>query len=135
MNDRIILASGSETRQALLRNAGVKFEISIANIDEDTIRKSLESESASPRDIADALAEFKARKVAMKQPDALVIGCDQTLDFEGKVLSRMHKTSCVLCGVNNTPCIQLLLSLKMANRFGVTLGKPGWKCIIFRIAI
>ena len=88
MNDRIILASGSETRQALLRNAGVKFEISIANIDEDTIRKSLESESASPRDIADALAEFKARKVAMKQPDALVIGCDQTLDFEGKVLSK-----------------------------------------------
>lgn len=88
MTKRIILASGSETRQNLLRNAGVEFEISIARIDEESIRKSLESESATPRDIADALAELKAQKVAQKQPDALVIGCDQTLDFEGKTLSK-----------------------------------------------
>jgi len=88
MTNRIILASGSKTRQELLHNAGVKFEVSVANIDEDAIRQSLEAESAAPRDIADALAEFKAQKVAMKQPQALVIGCDQTLDFEGKVLSK-----------------------------------------------
>lgn len=88
MTDRIILASGSETRQALLRNAGVKFETSIARIDEQSIRAALEAENASPRDIADALAEFKAQKVAMKAPDALVIGCDQTLDLDGKVLSK-----------------------------------------------
>lgn len=88
MTDRIILASGSETRQALLRNAGVDFETIIARIDEDSIRASLEAQSASPRDIADALAEFKAQKVAMKTPDALVIGCDQTLDFEGQTLSK-----------------------------------------------
>lgn len=88
MTNRIILASGSKTRQDLLRNAGVEFEISVAKIDEEAIRQSLEAESATPRDIADALAEFKAQKVAMKEPDALVIGCDQTLDFEGKVLSK-----------------------------------------------
>lgn len=88
MTDRIILASGSKTRQELLRNAGVKFEIAVAKIDEDAIRKSLEADSASPRDIADALAEFKARKVVLKEPDAFVIGCDQILDFEGQVLSK-----------------------------------------------
>lgn len=88
MTNRIILASGSKTRQELLQNAGVEFEIEIAKIDEDAIRQSLEAESATPRDIADALAEFKAQKVAMKHPDALVIGCDQTLDFEGKTLSK-----------------------------------------------
>lgn len=88
MTNRIILASGSKTRQDLLRNAGVEFEISVAKIDEEAIRRSLEAESATPRDIADTLAEFKAQKVAMKEPDALVIGCDQTLDFEGKVLSK-----------------------------------------------
>jgi len=88
MTNRIVLASGSKTRQELLHNAGVKFETLVANIDEETIRQSLEAESATPRDIADALAEFKAKKVAMKQPDALVIGCDQTLDFEGSVLSK-----------------------------------------------
>ncbi len=88
MTNRIILASGSKTRQDLLRNAGVEIEISVARIDEEAIRQSLEAESATPRDIADALAEFKAQKIAMKEPDALVIGCDQTLDFEGKVLSK-----------------------------------------------
>ena len=88
MTSRIILASGSEIRQTLLRNAGVEFETSIARIDEDAIRGSLEAENASPRDIADALAEFKAQKVAIKAPDALVIGCDQTLDFDGRTLSK-----------------------------------------------
>jgi len=88
MTDRIILASGSEIRQTLLKNAGLEFETAIARIDEDAIRRSLEVDSAIPRDIADALAEFKAQKVAMKVPDALVIGCDQTLDFDGRVISK-----------------------------------------------
>jgi len=88
MTNRIILASGSKTRQDLLRNAGVEFETLVAKIDEESIRSALKAESATPRDIADALAEFKAQKAALKRPDALVIGCDQTLDFEGKVLSK-----------------------------------------------
>jgi len=88
MTDRIILASGSEIRQILLRKSGVKFDTMIARIDEEAIRRSLEADKTSPRDIADALAEFKAQKVAMKEPDALVIGCDQTLDFNSKVMSK-----------------------------------------------
>ncbi len=88
MTNRIILASGSKTRQDLLHKAGVDFDISIAKIDENAIRQSLEAESATPRDIADALAEFKAQRVATKRPDALVIGCDQTLDFGGRVLTK-----------------------------------------------
>ncbi len=88
MTNRIILASGSKTRQELLQNAGVEFDITVAKIDEDAIRQSLEADLATPRDIADALAEFKAKKVAMKHSDSLVIGCDQTLDFDGKVLSK-----------------------------------------------
>lgn len=88
MTDRIILASGSEIRQTLLTNAGVKFETSIARIDEDAVRASLQAEGATPRDIADALAESKARKISLKQPDALVIGCDQILDFNGAVFSK-----------------------------------------------
>ena len=88
MTNRIILASGSKTRQELLRNAGVAFEINVARIDEDAIRQSLEAELATPRDIADALAEFKAQKISMKEPDAIVIGCDQTLDLNGNTLSK-----------------------------------------------
>lgn len=84
----IILASGSEVRAALLRNAGVDFVVTVARIDEDAIRQSLEAEHASPRDIADALAEMKAQRVAVKNPDALVIGCDQVLAFGRDILSK-----------------------------------------------
>lgn len=88
MTNRIILASGSEIRAVLLRNAGVVFETVVARIDEDAIRASLEAEKTNPRDIADALAEFKAQKVSAKHPSALVIGCDQVLDFDGQALSK-----------------------------------------------
>ena len=46
------------------------------------------SEAATPRDIADALAEMKARKVSDKHPGALVLGCDQVLDHRGFLLSK-----------------------------------------------
>lgn len=84
----IILASGSEIRAKLLRNAGVDFRIETARVDEEMLRRSLEMEGASPRDIADGLAEAKAMKVAAKNRDSLVIGCDQVLDFEGQVFSK-----------------------------------------------
>lgn len=82
---RLILASASKTRLSLLTAAGVGAEALPARIDEESIRASLESEAAKPRDIADALAEMKARKVADRHPDALVIGCDQVLAFDGRV--------------------------------------------------
>lgn len=84
----VILASASQIRQDLLRQAGLEFQIKPARIDEDAIRAALEAEGATPRDVADALAEFKARKVSEKQPEALVIGCDQVLAFKGRILSK-----------------------------------------------
>lgn len=88
MTDRILLASGSETRQRLLRDAGVPFEVRTAPVDEAAIRAALEMEGATPRDIADALAEMKARRVAEKDPGAVVIGGDQVLEFQGKALGK-----------------------------------------------
>lgn len=88
MTRPIILASGSETRQAMLRQAGVDFTSKLARIDEDSIKASLLAEDATPRDVADALAEFKARRVAQKHPEALVIGSDQVLEVGGAILSK-----------------------------------------------
>jgi septum formation protein len=88
MTDQIILASGSSIRAQLLQNAGVPFTVEIARIDEDMIRQSLLAEDATPRDIADTLAEMKARRVASKHTEALVIGCDQILAFENQCLSK-----------------------------------------------
>lgn len=88
MPEPIILASGSEIRATLLRNACVPFTAQPARVDEEAVRQSLEAEDASPRDIADALAEFKARRVAAKHPEALVIGCDQVLAVGRSVLAK-----------------------------------------------
>ncbi|WP_299608375.1 Maf family nucleotide pyrophosphatase [uncultured Tateyamaria sp.] len=84
----IILASGSAIRAQLLRNAGVEFEVVAPRVDEDAMKAALLAEDAPPRDIADALAEMKARKVADKVPDAMVIGCDQVLSLNNQLLSK-----------------------------------------------
>ena len=84
----IILASGSEIRAELLANAGIQFDIIKPRVDEDSLKAALDSEGASPRDIADSLAEAKAQKVSMKRPEALVLGCDQVLSFENQVISK-----------------------------------------------
>ncbi len=88
MSAPIILASGSEIRAQLLKNAGLDFQVSLARVDEDAIRASLQAERASPRDIADSLAELKAQRVAARHPDALVIGCDQVLALGQDIFSK-----------------------------------------------
>ena len=88
MTRPLLLASASEIRLQLLRNAGLEVTASPARVDEDAIRQSLQAEGASPRDIADALAEAKARKLADKNPTALVLGCDQILAFKGAVFGK-----------------------------------------------
>ena len=88
MSDQIILASQSEIRAMLLRNAGIEFNLMPARIDEDAVVKSLIDEAASPRDIADTLAELKSAKISSKRPGAIVIGCDQVLDLGGEILMK-----------------------------------------------
>ena len=84
----IILASASEIRASLLRNAGLSVDVLPARIDEDTIRRALEAEGATPRDLADALAEMKAVKISARAPGVLVLGADQILELKGAVLSK-----------------------------------------------
>ena len=88
MAEQIILASTSQIRSRLLSNAGVNHTATPSRIDEDSVKMALEAEDAPPRDIADTLAEMKARKVADKGAGGLVLGCDQVLSFKGKVLSK-----------------------------------------------
>lgn len=82
---QIILASASSIRRQMLENAGVSVECHPARVDEDAVRRSLEADAAKPRDIADMLAEMKARKLAERHPAAVVIGADQVLEMDGKV--------------------------------------------------
>ncbi len=84
----LILASGSAIRLQLLTAAGVDAIARPARVDEEAIRQALVAEGAGPRDIADVLAETKARKIAEKEPEALVLGCDQVLEFRKEVFAK-----------------------------------------------
>ena len=88
MSRVLVLASQSKTRQTLLQNAGVEVIPMPARVDEEAMRDAMLADAASPRDIADALAEMKARKIAQKRPGDLVLGADQVLSFEGAILSK-----------------------------------------------
>ncbi len=74
---RLILASTSTTRMAMLEAAGVPFEAQSPWIDEDSLKAGLRQEGITPRDLADALAEAKAIALSRREPDAMVLGCDQ----------------------------------------------------------
>lgn len=83
----IILASKSAARRAVLTGAGVPFEVFVAGVDEDAVKTAMLAEGASPRDVADALAELKAIRVSRARP-GFVIGSDQTLEFEGRLYDK-----------------------------------------------
>ncbi len=88
----LILASGSGTRAAMLKQAGLTFETMPAAVDEAAVKDSLRSEGATPEQIADTLAEMKALRIAHKTasvyPGALVLGADQVLDIDGEILDK-----------------------------------------------
>lgn len=79
---RIILASQSAARSQLLAGAGVTFDKIVSGVDEDLVKTRILAEGGSPRAVAQALADIKAVTVSDQQA-GLVIGADQTLEFEG----------------------------------------------------
>lgn len=81
MVERIVLASGSPFRKAMLEAAGVDIDVVPAKIDERVVEKTLEGTGASPEDVAQVLAEAKALDVSERSPGRLVLGCDQTLSL------------------------------------------------------
>lgn len=87
MSETIVLASKSAARRAVLGGAGVPFEVAVAGVDEDAVKASLLAEGATPRDVADALAELKAIRVSRAR-DGFVVGSDQTLELDGRLYDK-----------------------------------------------
>ena len=79
----IVLASASQSRARLLSDAGVLFTAEPAYVDEESIKLSLKAEGADALAAAETLAELKAVKISRTYPQALVIGADSILDFNG----------------------------------------------------
>jgi septum formation protein len=83
----VILASKSAARRAVLEGAGVPFEAVGSGVDEDVTKGDLLTRRATPRQVAEALAEEKALAVSVGRPD-LVVGADQTLEFQGRLYDK-----------------------------------------------
>ena len=82
----IHLASKSETRGKLLKNAKISFSRIDHGVDEDEIKISLQNQS--PTEIAVKLSELKATQPNPEKKEDLVIGSDQVLDLEGKLFNK-----------------------------------------------
>lgn len=80
---RLVLASGSSTRAAILKGAGLDFIIRKPTVDEASVRRAMIDSNAPVGAGADRLAELKAREISDDQPGALVIGADQNLECDG----------------------------------------------------
>ena len=78
----LILGSSSRYRKELLSRLNIPFEVAAPEVDETP------HINEKPRDLALRLALAKARAVASKYPDAVVIGSDQVADLEGLALGK-----------------------------------------------
>ena len=88
MLNRIILASQSKVRKEILDKHNILCEVKPSYVDEDVIKESLISESASPEIISRNLAELKANKVSSGQKDLMVLGADSVIDLCGELISK-----------------------------------------------
>src|SRR4029077_21238636 len=82
----IVLASKSAVRARLLDAARVPFEALDSGVDETAVKAG--NAALTPKAVADVLAEAKARAVAARRPDAVVIGADQTLEADGRLYDK-----------------------------------------------
>ena len=79
---KLVLASSSRYRRALLGRLGIPFEVDPPDIDEAPLP------GESPRGLVLRLSIAKARAVAERRPDAIVIGSDQAATLDGRILGK-----------------------------------------------
>lgn len=86
----VVLASGSQCPRRLLTAAGLTFRTVSPEVDEAAIHQALYNGNAAtdPSDVAELLARAKAEEVSARVPAALVIGADQVLSLDGKILDK-----------------------------------------------
>src|ERR1700722_2050984 len=79
---RLVLASASPARLAVLRAAGLDPQVIVSGIDEDTFS------AESTAELTAVLAAAKASAVAASLDEGIVIGCDSMLDLDGRAYGK-----------------------------------------------
>ncbi len=82
----LILASQSPARRRLLKRLGFKFKAVSPNVDEDKFQAKIKT----PKTLVRVLADEKARAVAERFPEAVVIGSDQMMVCRSRVFGKPH---------------------------------------------
>ena len=85
---KIILASNSKVRKKILDENEIECKVFPSNIDEESVKKSLLRENASPEIISKNLAELKANKISLKLNDQIVLGADSVIDINKELISK-----------------------------------------------
>jgi len=85
-SERLVLASKSAARRAMLADAGVPFSVQVADVDEAAVKAV--HDPADAAGLAVELARVKALAVSRHDADAWVLGADQTLAFDGGLVSK-----------------------------------------------
>ena len=85
---KIVLASKSGVRKAILDKYGFNSTVSPSNVDEDQVKESLLEKGADPEIISKNLAELKSNKVSAKYPDQLVLGADSVISLNSKLINK-----------------------------------------------
>jgi nucleoside triphosphate pyrophosphatase len=129
----LVLASTSPTRRKVLEQAGIAYRAIAPGVDEEAAKAAFRAEGFPARDLADALAELKARGGWMRTREP-VLGCDQTLELDGEVFDkpgdlanlrdqlvrlrgRMHKLhSAVVLVENGEPTWREVVSVNLTMR-------------------
>ena len=92
---RLVLASSSPARLALLRSAGIEPEIVLPEADEPALAAAakLENPHLSAQDLVGLLAKAKAESVLqnISTHGAIILGGDSALEFEGEILGKPHE--------------------------------------------
>lgn len=93
MTIRFVLASASPARRQTLLRAGITPEVIVSGLDESSV----EPESSTPAEFAQLLANTKAKLVgAGIRGEALVLGCDSLLEFEGEAVGKPGTTAAAM---------------------------------------
>ena len=78
----IVLASGSPRRKEILEKTGLSFTVDPSNYEEDM------NQDLEPKELVKVLSLGKAKDVAKRHKNAVIIGADLIISFKGNVLGK-----------------------------------------------
>ncbi len=113
---RLVLASTSPYRRLLIERLGIPFEADAPDCDEDALKRP----GLSPRELALMLARAKAQSLSSKHAGAYILGSDQLVDLDGKVLGKPHTIEGAIAQLRSMRgrCHQLITAMALVTPSG-----------------